>query len=206
MSKLKDPDFLNIFQNYDILFFQETKTDNLDHLSLPDGFTYVAKHRKKCLTKSGGIVTIFKKSLANLLEFPETSFECVQWVKIDSSIFGTDKNVLLGNIYTPPENTKYSCLDAFNEIESEMFQLSEHSDLIGLLCDINAKTGKLLDYVETDKSLLNIFDLKDDVDLINYMYDYEYIVKAGASLSRNSNCTGRPNTYGHMLLDFCRKK
>jgi hypothetical protein len=28
-----------------------------------------------------------------------------------------------GNIYIPPENTKYSCLDAFNEIESEMFQL-----------------------------------------------------------------------------------
>ena len=56
MSKLKDPDFLNIYQNYDILFFQET--DNLDDLSLPDGFTYVAKHRKKCLRKSGGIVTI----------------------------------------------------------------------------------------------------------------------------------------------------
>jgi exonuclease III len=109
MSKLKDPDFLNIFQNYDILFFQETKTDNLDHLSLPDGFTYVAKHRKKCLRKSGGIVTIFKKSLARLLEFPDTSSEYVQWVKIDSSIFGTDKNVLLGNIYIPPENTKYSC-------------------------------------------------------------------------------------------------
>ena len=50
-----------------------------------------------------------------------------------------------------------------------------------------------------------IFDLQDDVDLINYMYDYENIVKAGASLYRNSNCTGKPNTYGHMLLDFCRK-
>jgi hypothetical protein len=110
----------------------------------------------------------------------------VPWVKIDGSIFGTDTNVLLGNIYISPENTKYSCLDAFNEIES-------------------AKTGKLLDYVETDKSLLNIFDLQDDVDLINYMYDYENIVNAGASLSRNSNCTGRPNTYGHMLLDFCGK-
>jgi hypothetical protein len=48
-----------------------------------------------------------------------------------------------------------------------MFQLSEHSDLIGLLGDINAKTGKLLDYVATDKSLLNIFDLQDDVDLIH---------------------------------------
>jgi hypothetical protein len=59
-----------------------------------------------CLRKSGCIVTIFKKSLANLLEFPDTSSEYVQWVKIDSSIFGTDKNVLLGNIYIPPENTK----------------------------------------------------------------------------------------------------
>ena len=206
MSKLKDPDFLNIFQNYDILFFQETKTDNLDHLALPDGFTYAAKHRKKCLKKSGGIVTIFKKSLSYLLEFPETSSEYVQWVKIDSSIFGTDKNVLLGSIYIPAENTKYSCLDAFNEIKSEMFQLSENSDLIGHLGDINAKTGKLLGYVEADKSLLNIFDLQDDVDLINYMYDYENIAKGGASLSRNIKCTGRPNTYGHMLLDFCRKK
>jgi hypothetical protein len=64
--------------------------------------------------------------------------------KHDSSIFGTDKNVLLGNIYIPPENTKYSCLDAFNEIKSEMFQLSEHSDLIGLLGDINAKTKMYL--------------------------------------------------------------
>jgi hypothetical protein len=59
----------------------------------------------------------------------------------ECSIFGTDKNILLGNIYIPPENTKYSCLDAFNEIESEIFQLSEHSDPIGLLGDINAKTG-----------------------------------------------------------------
>jgi exonuclease III len=78
MSKLKDPDILNIFQNYDILFFQETKTDNLDHLSLPDGFTYVSKHRKKCLRKSGGIVTIFNKSLANLLEFPDTSSDIIK--------------------------------------------------------------------------------------------------------------------------------
>jgi hypothetical protein len=74
---------------------------NILCLTLPDGFTYVAKHRKKCLKKSGGIVTIFKKSLSYLLEFPETSSEYVQWVKIDSSIFGTDKNVQLGSIYIP---------------------------------------------------------------------------------------------------------
>ena len=61
MSKLKDPDFLNIFQNYDILIFQESKTDNLDHLSLPDGFTYVAKHRKKMPKKIWWYYYYFQK-------------------------------------------------------------------------------------------------------------------------------------------------
>jgi hypothetical protein len=59
----------------------------------------------------------FRKHLKDqgLLILTYTSSEYVQWVKIDSSIFGTDKNILLGNIYIPPENTKYSCLDASND-------------------------------------------------------------------------------------------
>ena len=58
---------------------------------------------------------------------------------------------------------------------------------------------------ENTEALLNIFDLDDDVDLIQYMYDYENLVKSGVSLSRNSSCNCRPNAYGHKLLYFCRK-
>ena len=72
--------------------------------------------------------------------------------------------------------------------------------------DCNAKACKLLDYVENTEALLDIFHLKDDVDLIQYMYDYDNIVKSGFSLSINSSCNCRPNAYGHKLLDFCRKK
>lgn len=110
------------------------------------------------------------------------------------------------DVYVPPENTKYSSTNAFNEIESEMFDIVKEGDYIGFLGDYNAKTRVLLDYVETDKSLLDLFDLDDNVDLFKFMYDYENLIKAGISLDRNSSCTGRPNTYGHMLLDFCRKK
>ena len=205
MSKLRDPDFLNIFNDYDILFFQETKIDEFDHLALPSEFSYVGKYRKTYTRKSGGLITIFRNNLKHLLEFPDTQSNFVQWVKVDRSVLKTDRNMLLGCIYIPPENTKYTSLDAFNEIESEMFQLCEQGDPIGLLGDFNAKTGTLQDYVETDKSLLDIFDMLDDVDLINFMYDYENIVKAGASLIRKSTCTARTNTYGHMLLDMCRK-
>jgi hypothetical protein len=83
------------------LGFQETKTDNLDPLSLPDGFTYVAKHRKKCLRKSGGIVTIFKKSLANLLEFPDTSsyHNFRKHLKDQGLLILTSNHKHLSNIY-----------------------------------------------------------------------------------------------------------
>jgi hypothetical protein len=42
-------------------------------------------------------------------------------------------------------------------------------------------------------------------DLISYMYDYENLLRANIPLDRKSLCTGKPNTYGHCLLDFCRK-
>lgn len=35
-------------ETYDILVFQETKIDQLDHLNLPNGYSYKAKHREQC--------------------------------------------------------------------------------------------------------------------------------------------------------------
>ena len=48
--------------------------------------------------------------------------------------------------------------------------------------------------------MLDIFDLDNDVDLLQFMYDYENLVKSGVSLSRNIYIT-----IDLMLLDFCRK-
>jgi hypothetical protein len=66
---------------------------------LPDGFTYVAKHRKKCLSKSGGIVTIFKKSLAHLLEFPEEYHNFGKYLENQGLLILTSNHKHLSNIY-----------------------------------------------------------------------------------------------------------
>lgn len=126
-------------------------------------------------------------------------------MRINNYFLNIPENLVIGCVYVPPENTKYSSPEAFDEMESVMFQIVKEGEYTGILGDCNAKTGNLLDYVETTEALLDIFDLDDDVDLIQYMYDiwYENLVKSGVSLSRNSSC--RPNAYGHKLLDFCRK-
>ena len=116
-----------------------------------------------------------------------------------------DADLLTGCVYIPPENTKYSSTDAFSDIENEMFNLVKNGEHVSLLGDFNAKSGKLSDYVKPDEELLDIFDLYEDIDLISYMYDYENLLRANIPLDRKSLCTGKPNTYGHCLLDFCRK-
>ena len=100
-----------------------------------------------------------------------------------------------------PENTIYSSPDAFDELESEMLQIVKEGEYTEFLDDCKAKTGQLLYYVEITEAFLDIFYL-DDVDLIEYMYDYEKLVKSGVSLSRNSSCNCRPNAFGHKFLDF----
>ena len=93
-----------------------------------------------------------------------------------------EHDLVFGCLYIPPKNTKYSSEEAFIEIEAEMLQIVKSDELIGIVGDFNAKTGLLLDFVETDESLLDIFDLNDNFHLINYMYDYENSVKFGVAL------------------------
>ena len=54
-------------KKYDMLVFQETKSDKLDHVNLPNGYSYKAKHRQKCTWKSGGILIIFKSQIDKVL-------------------------------------------------------------------------------------------------------------------------------------------
>jgi hypothetical protein len=56
-------------------------------------------------------------------------------------------NYLVVVYYIPPENSKYSSLEAFNEIESELIQLSFGCDYFSLIGDFNAKTGDTQDYI-----------------------------------------------------------
>lgn len=60
MSKLLNPDFTSLIENYDILVFQETKTDEFDQLLLPKDYSFRAKHRKKSKKSRVGSLLFLK--------------------------------------------------------------------------------------------------------------------------------------------------
>lgn len=113
-------------------------------------------------------------------------------IKVIGSICSDLDTVLVGCVYVPTENTTYADQE-FSELESEMCNISENRECICLFRDFNAKTDHLQDYVQADASLLYIFNLNDEPDLISCMYDYEYLPRANLPLHRKSTCTSRPS-------------
>ena len=66
-SKTIFPEFHEFTSAYDVIGFQETKTDQLDDLILP-GFILKFKHRTNLAKRrSGGIALAYKKELSNFI-------------------------------------------------------------------------------------------------------------------------------------------
>ena len=62
-SKLLLPEFYSFISHYDIIDFQETKTDSSDTLTIPS-FKLMCNHRKHIAKKkSGGIVVAYKSGV-----------------------------------------------------------------------------------------------------------------------------------------------
>ena len=164
-SKLLNPDFHVLIQNYDILVFVETKLDNFDVLQLPVGYAYHVKNRTNCDRKSGGIIVIYKQALAKHINFLNSNSEFVLWLYIVKGLPIPNK-ILFGCVYIPPENTRYSSDNAFHEIEDEMIRFSRNTKNIFLLGDFNSRTSKMLDFVIPDENLAEILNTVDDETLL----------------------------------------
>ncbi|XP_063399702.1 uncharacterized protein LOC134684345 [Mytilus trossulus] len=179
---------------------------DLDNLNLPDDFIYVTKNGKKFKKASGGIVVIYRKSLEKELNFYNTERQFVLWFKLSKSILSLNSDVIFGCVYVPPENSKYSTIEAFEELENELNILTNtENSYIALVGDFNSKTGSLPNYIIPDESVVSMFDLDCDADILDYLYDYENLTRNKITLQRVSQCTCRPNKYGHRLLELCRK-
>jgi hypothetical protein len=116
-----------------------------------------AKHRRNAKSKTAEIEIVFKRYLLKSLTFISSESEFIQWVRVSKDIFTIDSDLFLGCIYISTENSKYSSLEAFNEIESELIQLSSGCDYFSLIGDFNAKTGDTQDYISKDEKLSTVF-------------------------------------------------
>ena len=59
---------------------------------------------------------------------------------------------MFGIVYIPPEYTKYTSDEAFNEIEQEYLSFQNTTKYVCLLGDFNARTGVENDFVEIDEN------------------------------------------------------
>jgi hypothetical protein len=93
--------------------------------------------------KSGGIVIIYISKLENCLSFIQSESQLVQWI-ISNVAFDLQNDIILGCVRVPPEVSKYSNSESFNEIEKELIALSKDSNMYSaIVSDFNAKTGTL---------------------------------------------------------------
>ena len=75
--------------------------------------------------------------------------------------FGTDKDILLGNIYLPPSNSPYAYSDMFNDLELSLLELN-YTDYYCLIAgDFNAHTLNKTDFTDLEE------DLAQEIEVIN---------------------------------------
>ena len=120
-SKLYIPEFDEFLAKHDNISLCETKTDNADTKLVTDymsdkRYDIYCKHRKKLShIKSGGIVVCIKKTFKNHVEVITSDSIYVLWLRLDKQLFGTQKDVLFGSVYLPPEGSLYHnnlCIDS----------------------------------------------------------------------------------------------
>ena len=104
-------------------------------------------HQENCHGRnSGGVLLLIRKSLSNLVKEVNLNFGNTVCVRIDQSVFNSDKDVLLIARYVVPENGPlYDTLelkDGILILEEGILQAVQNEDLYVLICgDLKARTG-----------------------------------------------------------------
>ena len=193
--KSQYPEFLTLISNYDIVCLVETKTDDCDSLELK-GFVTVMKNRAKFMrVKSGGITLAIKNYLADYVKVIDTESRFVLWFKLDKKVLDTDKDLLFGIVYIPPENSIYNTGDPYSELENEFLSLREKNKCICLIGDFNARTACDPDYI----------DVTEEKDLFSEIFENNSSVFDETNVAKTRKSSDKKkNNFGYQLLDFCR--
>ncbi|CAG2234765.1 unnamed protein product [Mytilus edulis] len=147
--------------------------------------------------RSGGLAVAYKNHLKDNIEYIKTESKFVLWCKISKVINRLD-DILLGIIYIPPEYTSYSSIDAINEIEMELFELSHKFSKCLLVGDFNARTGSEDDFIFVPDSESHVVDIENiQINAVCNLDQYDF------SRKRNSRDKNK-NRFGNQLLEFCK--
>ena len=195
MTKQNCPEFISILNNFDIITFQETKTDILDHIEL-DHFKLYFKHATKC--KSGGLCVAIKHYLVPYVSMIKTDCDLVVWFSLSCS-FTCKGDVLFDAIYLPPKNSKYALEDPFVVLQKDIDMLCKSYSHMCCLGDFNSRIRNLQGYIEPDCEIfseIQLNELYNDLNADVTHFDTTHICK------QRSHTDLVVNNYGYRFIDF----
>ena len=201
------PEFKENLCNYSIICLCETKLDDIDNEDISNqldnlGFSVYFKNRKPISNyRSGGLCLIIKKALQDFVSIVESESKLVQWFKIDKTLTGYDKDVIVGNVYIPPVRTRYEHDVPLVEIQDEMVNFAI-DNLICLTGDFNAHTKTTRDFIVGNEFIMN--QLEFDSEISAMLDDLGTLNVLGIQLNRNNQDIQNVNSYGTSLLKFCK--
>lgn len=194
-----DEDFLNLVNNFHILFFSETWQRKNDSFEL-DGYECVAVPRSESLTDRckrghGGVCLFIRNDIKEGVEILEKNKAGSIWVKICKQFFHLQDNIIMSFNYIPPKDSKYykmNDIDYFELLEAGIRKYSMLGN-VSVVGDLNARCGTKSDII-TDG---HIFDKYIPAVDSNNEQD-EYVVTSLRS-TMDTVC----NSSGSKLIDIC---
>lgn len=199
-SKCHVPEFINFVSSFDILGFQESKTDDTDAIYFPGYQVFYNNRDALARRKSGGIVLLVKNKIAQYVKVDSSrQSKLVLWFSVSHQILNLVKDVDFGVVYIPPHGSKYANDDPYMELQRELLRYCPSSDQIVLFGDFNSRVGEKDDVCLTDEHLRHEFGLvgNDSCNLANCFIQNNISLKRFTS-DKTTNC------YGNQMIEFCQ--
>ena len=139
---------------------------------------------------------VFKDKFKDYIEILENESKFVLWCKLKKNCINSEKDLIIGCVYIPPEKSPYFSRNAFEEIETELVVFNINGNYSFCLCgDFNSRTGSLLDYIKQDNG-----DLRFNND---FEIDATKPMAFGINETRK-NKDLKVNNSGYDLVDLCK--
>ena len=201
LSKLRYPEFEEFCQNYDLVCLLETKLSNiLDTFDILNFKLVSLMHRKNSKTLIGGIAVLAKESIFEDISVLKGCSENVVWFNVKNLFFHV--LVLFGAVYIPPENSSYSSINMFDDLEEDIINFSANNIYkLCLLGDFNAHTSNYQDFICVNEHICDTFNLDD---VTKQMLNKSLLEDIGIITLRYSEDKCKVNNYGKRLLSLCK--
>ena len=180
----------------------ETKTDEYDTVDI-DGYVYFSKHRSHPFErKSGGIGVYVRNNLSHHVQIIKSESEYVLWLVIHKSVTCYSEIIVLGIVYIPPDNSRFFKEDDFIIFENEVTELSNAYPFFMLTGDLNARMSNILDFIESDSFLDDLFHTNDGLTGIS---DKNTLLESMSFSQQRFSKDTRSNARGLTFIDLCKE-